>query len=60
MLKGLCPKCGLVCYGWILKNPSHQNCRECGTGLEIRESDGDGDERKSLELDMNDEIGLDK
>ena len=60
MLKGFCPKCGFVCYGWVLRNPSHQNCRECGTRLEIREPNGDSNKRKTLEVDMKDKIVLDK
>lgn len=34
MLKGICPKCGKVFYGWALQNPEHQHC-ECGALLLI-------------------------
>lgn len=37
MLRGRCPKCGLVCFGWALQNKQYQTCRECGTMLEIKE-----------------------
>ena len=60
MLKGRCPKCGLVCYGLILGNPQYQICRECGTRLEVKEYKRDDDERQPLKLNMNDEIGSDK
>ncbi len=39
MLRGKCPKCGWVCFGWALQNKQHQTCRECGTRLDIEESD---------------------
>ena len=37
MLKGTCPQCGSVYYGWALKNPEHQDCIKCGSWLEISE-----------------------
>lgn len=33
--EGRCPKCGLRRFGWALRNPRHQTCPKCGTGLEI-------------------------
>jgi hypothetical protein len=38
MLVGKCPKCGVYYFGWSLRNPRHQMCGECGTGLEITEN----------------------
>jgi uncharacterized protein (DUF983 family) len=36
MLKGVCPKCGKIYYGWALMNPIHQTCQGCGSQLEIK------------------------
>ena len=35
MLKGVCPKCKKVYYGWALTTPKHQRCDQCGTKLKI-------------------------
>jgi uncharacterized protein (DUF983 family) len=32
-MKGVCPKCGKVYYGWALANPEVQRCGECGSVL---------------------------
>jgi len=67
MLRGQCPKCGLVCFGWALQNKRYQTCRVCGTMLEIRENndhcteaDGDGSNIESdrLTSDENRTHGL--
>jgi hypothetical protein len=34
-MKGKCPMCGAIYYGWALGNPSHQKCERCGNSLEI-------------------------
>jgi len=34
-MKGICPKCGTVYYGWALTNPREQKCDQCGSNLEI-------------------------
>ena len=34
-MKGKCPKCGAIYYGWALHNPLHQKCERCGNNLEI-------------------------
>jgi hypothetical protein len=60
---GVCPKCGLVCYGWILRNPQHQKCRECGTRLDIRPyatENVNDNERKPSENDKNGGRDIDK
>ena len=41
MLKGKCPKCGKVYYGWALKAPRNQFCNICGLGLEITDDSGE-------------------
>jgi len=33
MLKGTCPKCGKVVYGWALQEPNYQLCNGCGMQL---------------------------
>jgi DNA-directed RNA polymerase subunit RPC12/RpoP len=38
MIEGLCPKCGKRYWGWSLKNPRYQSCRECGSGLSMSEN----------------------
>jgi uncharacterized OB-fold protein len=35
IMKGICPKCGTIYYGWALNNPKEQICGLCGSGLEI-------------------------
>jgi uncharacterized OB-fold protein len=35
VMKGICPKCGAIYYGWALNNPKEQLCGHCGSGLEI-------------------------
>ena len=35
MLKGICPECGKVFFGWALQNPEHQHCELCGALLVI-------------------------
>jgi hypothetical protein len=40
VLEGRCPKCGIRYYGWALFNTKHQTCPDCGTKLEIKESNG--------------------
>ena len=40
MLKGKCPKCGKVYYGWALKVPRNQFCNTCGVGLSITDESG--------------------
>ena len=37
VMKGVCPKCGTVYYGWALDNPLHRKCEECDSHLEISE-----------------------
>jgi uncharacterized OB-fold protein len=34
-MKGKCPQCGAIYYGWSLDNPIHQKCERCGNNLEI-------------------------
>lgn len=41
MLKGKCPKCGKVYYGWALKVPRNQFCNTCGVGLKITDGSGE-------------------
>ena len=38
MLKGKCPGCEAVYYGWALQNKEHQWC-ECGDRLEITQEE---------------------
>ena len=40
MLEAICPKCGLIRYGWALQNPEHQECPKCRIKFEIRISEG--------------------
>jgi hypothetical protein len=35
LMKGKCPKCGAIYYGWALGNPLYQKCERCGNNLEI-------------------------
>ena len=37
MIEGVCPKCGNRYYGWVLLQPQHQSCSNCGVGLLITE-----------------------
>ena len=38
--EGRCSKCGSIYHGWALLNPRNQYCSKCGTGLDIKSSDG--------------------
>jgi uncharacterized OB-fold protein len=38
-MKGKCPRCGAIYYGWALGNPLHQRCEQCGGSLEISEGE---------------------
>ena len=40
MFEGRCPKCGIRYYGWALLNPKYQTCPDCGTKLQIKETNG--------------------
>ena len=40
MLKGKCPKCGKIFYGYALKIPRNQICGQCGVGLRITDENG--------------------
>jgi hypothetical protein len=40
MLEGRCPKCGIRYYGWALFDTKYQTCPDCGTELELKESNG--------------------
>ena len=40
VLKGKCPECGAIYYGWALRFPRNQMCENCGVGLEISDSAG--------------------
>jgi hypothetical protein len=40
MLKGKCPKCGKIVYGYALKIPRNQFCNQCGVGLRITDENG--------------------
>ena len=39
MLKGKCPNCRRVYFGWALHNKKEQICPECNVELEITEGD---------------------
>ncbi len=41
MLKGKCPRCGKVYYGYALKVPRNQFCEKCGVGLKITNGSGE-------------------
>ena len=34
-MKGTCPQCGAIYYGWALANPTEQKCGRCESLLEI-------------------------
>ena len=34
-LKGVCPQCGAVYFGWALTQPEGQFCNQCGSPLLI-------------------------
>jgi hypothetical protein len=34
-MEGICPKCGIHYYGWVLKSLGNQTCEQCGANLEI-------------------------
>jgi hypothetical protein len=40
MLEGICPKCGVHLFGWVLRNPQHQICPDCGVPLIITDGKG--------------------
>jgi hypothetical protein len=41
MLKGKCPKCGKIYYGYGLRSPRNQVCGICGVGLKITDGSGE-------------------
>ena len=41
MLKGKCPKCGKIYYGYALRSPRNQTCNICGVGLKITNGSGE-------------------
>lgn len=41
MLKGKCPKCGKVYYGYALRVSRNQFCDRCGVGLKISNGSGE-------------------
>ena len=40
MLKGKCPKCGKIYFGWALNSSRNQTCDICGVGLKITDESG--------------------
>ena len=39
MLKGKCPSCGKLYFGWALRSKKQHMCHECNVELEITQDD---------------------
>jgi len=37
-MKGICPKCGAIYYGWALQDPLKRKCEKCGSTLKMMEN----------------------
>jgi len=53
MLKGKCPSCGKLYFGWALRNKKQQMCNKCNVKLEITQDDQSGSKPTSLFNDLN-------
>jgi len=53
MLKGKCPSCGKLYFGWALRSKKQNMCHECNVELEISQEDQSGSKPTSLFDDLS-------